>query len=522
MTTMFKKFLPIILGRENELAVTNERSQAKYGELLQQAESLRPLLAGEKGKQTVILLALPSGPEFTAVLLAAFAAGALVATIPDKSTTHETRNYLRRIQPDLVVLDSLRTGRAISEALTRPTAILTLTRPENEKREEGTEKYSFEGDVILSWPEIMDAPNGIEPIKPGNYSFPPDTALIQFTSGSTGIPKGILITQDNLRACLEYSQDFLAGFEGQHVFCPIPQFHAFGGAVVLEHLFSGSPVHLTNRFLPGGDLARMQEHRCASILAAPAYFKLLLRLNMLKPELLPNLTSVTIGTASADQSLISDLQKQMPDLTIHLRYGLTETVGTLSRLSIKPDEMLSSPGLVGKPISEKWEVRSGKSFSQDGIYEGAGEIRVKSRIVAAGQLVGQGGWKPLTDEDGFFSTGDLGYLDTEGQLHLRGRISTFIKRNGFRIDPFEIEALVRDMPGIREAVAVGQPDPLSGQQIVVFAETEPGAEAPDSKAIMKFCMNNLSPHKVPQRIVLRDALPRTPSGKPDRKGLGDF
>ncbi len=483
--------------------MTNERFRVTYGELLHQVEALRPLFAEKKkdGQNILILLALPGGPHFTAVQLAAFAEHAVVVPVPNKSTAYETHSYLRLIQPDIVVVESPEECRQILNALARPVTILSL--------KEVTGKN--EGTRILNWEDIMNAGPGMtEPVPPGNSKFPAETALIHFTSGSAGSPKGILLSNANLLACLNNNHAFLSSFAGEDVFCPVPQFHAFGGAVVLEHLLNGSPVHLSNHFLPGDDLARMQQYGCTAILAAPSYFKLLLELNMLSPELLPALVSVTIGTAPADQGLVRDMQKKVPDLRIYLRYGLTETVGTVTRLTIEPGESLSFSGLVGSPVSG---VELGQELTPPDQGEPL-EIRVRSRVVAVGQLLKKDHWKSLTDSYGFFSTGDLGHLDTKGRLHLRGRISSFLKRNGFRINPFEIETLLRNIPGIREAVVLGIEDAFSGQQIIACVETAPDAHAPDLKQLRNICAANLSAYKLPQRIVIMDTIPEPPRESP--------
>jgi acyl-CoA synthetase (AMP-forming)/AMP-acid ligase II len=258
----------------------------------------------------------------------------------------------------------------------------------------------------------------------------------------------------------------------------------------------------------------MQTNECAAILAAPAYFRLLLQFDMLKPELLPSLTSVTLGTAPVDQSLVKKIRERFPQINIYLRYGLTETIGTLTRLTLGPGEILSHPGLVGTPIPGA-ELAPELPLPDQGE---PGEIRVKSGIVAVGELLEKDQWRTLTDNRGLFSTGDLGYMDEKGQLHLRGRISSFIKRNGFRINPFEIESLLREMPGIQEAMVVGVPDPLSGQQVIAYVEPMPGKPDPDPKDLMNICAANLSAYKLPQRIVVTDAIPKTRSGKIVRTG----
>ena len=156
-------------------------------------------------------------------------------------------------------------------------------------------------------------------------ALPEHTALVHFTSGSTGSPKGILISRDNLRAYLAGQRDWLSGFTGSQVFCPVPQFHSYGNTVVLEYLLHGVGVHVANRFMPAADVMRIAEHDCAGILAPPSWFRFLLQLGGLTRERLPTLRWGNLGTAPAGQDLLRDLVACRPDVAWQLRYGLTET-----------------------------------------------------------------------------------------------------------------------------------------------------------------------------------------------------
>ncbi|GBC60708.1 AMP-binding protein [Desulfonema ishimotonii] len=496
---MYQRFRTIAEKYPDRIAITGEHHSATYRQLSEEAATLASLIP----EGAVVLIALPGGPHFTAIQLACLGAGAVAVPIPDKSTPREIRNYLALIRPDWVVTDAIDNSRAFTDS---PVTLLCL------REEEGGGAIS-EHHRVLIWAQVMDSRTIPDFPDPHGAGLPPETAMIQFTSGSTGRPKGILLSRDNLRACLENSHAFLAGFSGRDIFCPMPQFHAFGNAVVLEHLLNGSPVHLTNRFVPGDDLRRMTDYACTGLFCAPNYIRLLMQLNVLTPENLPALDAVCMGTAAADQGLIRNLREQLPDADIWLRYGLAETVGTLTRLKIPAGKTLSHPGQVGRPVPGT-EIAPGLLRPDEGP---PGEIRVRSGVVGLGQLSEPGHWTPLANEAGFFATGDLGYMDEAGQLHLRGRISTFIKRNGFRVNPFEIEALLRDIPGIHEAVVVGIPDPLSGERIVACAE--PASEVPDTPALMKICREHLSAYKIPQRFMAVEKLPRNPAGKPDRPAI---
>ncbi len=269
--------------------------------------------------------------------------------------------------------------------------------------------------------------------------------------------------------------------------------------------------------MPGEELARMQRHKCAMILSAPNYIRLLLQLKVMTPEHLPDLKALCMGTAPVDRELVHAVRRNFPDLYICLRYGLTETVGAAIRLVIPPGEDLDSTGFAGRPVSGVEIAQLPRPDSGE-----PHEIRIRSNIVAEGILTAPDCRESLADSDGFFATGDLGYMDDAGQVYLQGRISSFIKRNGFRINPFEIEALLRTIPGVREAVVAGIPDLASGEQMIACIETENGAEKPGIQDILKICRENLSPHKMPQRVVIMENLPRTASGKPDRTAIREY
>ncbi len=163
---------------------------------------------------TVVLVALPGGPHFTAVQLACIAEpGAVAVPVPSRSTAHETRNYLRLIRPSLVVVESLKAAGPMLEALEKAVTVLSLS----------DEDRDCLPHQVLTWTQVMKSPQNMEPARSQKTDLPPDTVLIQFTSGSTGIPKGVLLSRRNLLACLDNNADFLKGFAGEHVFCPMPQ-----------------------------------------------------------------------------------------------------------------------------------------------------------------------------------------------------------------------------------------------------------------------------------------------------------
>ncbi len=213
-----------------------------------------------------------------------------------------------------------------------------------------------------------------------------------------------------------------------------------------------------------------------------------------------------MGSASSDATLLAGLRTAAPKMSLHLRYGLSEAFGALTRFDVTPDSALPSPGLVGLPLE-------GVTFNElEGLDGEPIEVRVRTATAAREMIVASdrgidrrglydGSWLP---------TGDLGLYDEAG-LHLRGRLSQMIKHRGHRVDPGEIERVLLSTVGITEAVVVGVADPMVGQTIVALIEGDvPVAE------LQEICRESLSAHKQPSRIE-SVSMPRTPSGKPDRR-----
>ena len=496
---MFEQFAQVSRARSDVLAVSDDYNQITFSKLIDAAMALAPWLVAGDGP-AVVWLALPGGVFFTTVQLAGLRAGAVIVPIAAESTTHEATHCADLLPPDVVVVWSLRSAAALLLALDESVSVVVVSE----------EEVVTERRCVLSWRRIVrEAPGKPLASHSDATCLPAGTAIVQFTSGSTGLPKGIVLTQDNLRSYLDHQRAFLSTFADQQVFCPMPQFHSYGGTVALEYLSCGASVHMANRFLPAADVSRIRQHACSAILASPTYFRLLLQLRAMREESLPSLRWINIGTAAVDRALVDDLRECRPELTIYIRYGLTETMGYVSHLEIPPGQSLSAPGLVGTPIP-------GMALDP-GLWGNAEprEIRVRGETIAAGALVARGRCEPLVDGDGWFRTGDLGHVDREGRLHLGGRLSAFLKRNGFRINPAEIEAVLRAHSGVQEAVVVGVPDAVAGQRILAVVEPRQGAVAPEPKELVLFCRLHLSEFKVPQTCIVA-TLPRTPAGKPDR------
>lgn len=423
------------------------------------------------GPERLIVSLLPSGVGFAAALLASLQTGARFLPLAPGTSARELRRVLRRSRPAAVLFEA---GdgptRARLEALELPGVPV--------------EGLQLRGEVapIAAGPEFDRV------------------ALVQPTSGSTGQPKLLLLEPSAVEAGIRASRPFALRFEGGGVAMPIPLFHAMGSAMLLEHLFAGSWLSFRRRFVPGELLGELGGGEVALLATNPSSLRLLERVNAL-PRL--RVQAIAVGSAATEPALLRSVRDALPRTSIHLRYGLSEAFGALTRADLEAEDRIES-----EPVGAGYPLPGVEIGPLPAV--GAPEpVRVRSASLARGQL-GRSGW---LDEDGFLDTGDLGCF-TERGLVLKGRKSQFIKRNGYRVDPSEVEQTLVSHPEVEEAVVVGVPDPVAGHQIVAVVEGEP---APSE--LRALCRQELSDYKLPRKILVGQSIPRTASGKPDRPAL---
>ena len=339
--------------------------------------------------------------------------------------------------------------------------------------------------------------------------------MVQFTSGSTGWPKAVLIEQSQILASQRMNSQHLSHFADRAVFCPVPQFHAMGNALVIEHLLSGSSVHVANGFMHGEHLRRIADTDAVAIQASPNYFRMLLRLRRFSRQELPSLEHVTLGSDWIDRTLLSDLRGRFPGIWLHCRYGLSEAFGPLAIHSIPPDADLPEEGDLGCFLAEV-DVQS----PPPGILKHghAVPLRLRSPTNSRSHLREPGCMEPLLDADGFLSTGDSVRFEDVRRIRLVGRESQFIKFNGHRISPFEVEETLRQFPGVVDACVCGVPDRECGQKIAAFI-LAPETARPSADDLRRHCFMHLSSYKVPESFFFDVTLPTTHSGKIARQQL---
>jgi long-chain acyl-CoA synthetase len=491
-------------------AVVAEETQVSFAELLDQIEHWTRFLLGlggsvDESRRLVVFGALPSGAACTVLHFAAPGAGAVFAPSPPDQTSWELGNSFQVCRPDVVVSSN---AKLLAEAkqILGPNVILVFCA-------EGDPSGAAPPTDVTTWADILA---GRLPSRPAQLgppsSLPPGTDLLLFTSGTTSLPKGVALTTANILAGLRCSAAFLKDLTTGSVLCPMPQYHAFASTVVFESLLSGATIRLMNRILPGECLPVLKDPGCSAVFAGPTFFQLMGQTGVLDALAGNQIHGLCIGTAATAPRLFATLQRAFPGAQIIVRYGLTETQGPLAFSRVRPGEPAPEEGVVGIP-TEGVEIVA-RDLDEDGAFE----LRVKSDTLAAGYVTSPEAWSSITDNENIFSTGDLARWLPDGRLRLMGRLSTFIKHRGFRINPTEIEAALRRDPRVVDVAVVGTPDPVHGEEIVACLEL---SEEVSSHELRQLCASALSSYKIPRRFVKMDKLPRTPIGKLARQQLKD-
>jgi fatty acid CoA ligase FadD36 len=364
-------------------------------------------------------------------------------------------------------------------------------------------------------PQLVDAPVPVVPVdlaarSSTGYAEPtPDsTALILYTSGTTGAPKGALIPRSAVAAGLDALVDAWAWTPEDLLVHGLPLFHVHGLVLgVLGPLRIGSRLRHTGRPRPqayaaaGGTLYFGVPTVWSRVCAEPAAAAALAPARLL---------------VSGSAPLPAPVFDRLSELTGHRpveRYGMTETLITISSRA----DGERRPGYVGMPlpgVETRLIGEDGAAVPADG--DSPGDLQIRGPMLFSGYLNAAEATARSFTPDGWFRTGDIATMDGDGWHRLIGRASTdLIKSGGYRIGAGEVENALLAHPGVREAAVIGAPHPDLGQQVVAYVVADGVTEA----QLIEFVAGRISVHKRPRRVRLVDGLPRNAMGKVQKKLL---
>lgn len=483
-----------VLLSPRRIAVVDDRKSYTYGDIFGGALFVAEKLDQMTSAKTVGLL-LPTSGTFPVALLGAWLSGKVAVPY----------NYLLN-KDDLayVITDSgadtiITVGPMIdfiggAQALPPGVKVLRL------------DEMSFKGMPPLRWPPLASSD---------------DLAVILYTSGTSGRPKGVELTHGNLQSNARGGVAHARITRADTFLGVLPQFHSFGlTALTLIPLSVGAKVVYTARFIPRKVVKLIAEHRPEAIMAVPSMYGALLTVKEAEREDFKSVRLAISGGEALPETIASQFRDRF-GVQLLEGYGLTETspVATWSTPYAFRHRSVGTP-LPGveilivdeqdKPVARGTEGEI--LIAGPNIMRGYHKMERETASVVQKRRVA--GFKNKR----WFRTGDLGRVDVDGFLFITGRKKDMLKVAGEMVIPREIEECLAKHPTVKDAAVIGKKDDIRGEVPVAFVETKEG-ETFDEKSLREWCRENLAAFKVPRDIRHIEALPRNPTGKIMRREL---
>lgn len=472
-----------------------------------------------RGDRVSILL--QNTPHFVIALLGAWKAGATVVPVNPMYKSGEVRHVLGDADVTALICSDRAWETYLREtAAASPVRIVLTACQLDLQTRNDTRVLDFE-----RLPQAADAEDLVAVARqglpaPGDRQLgPSDIALISYTSGTSGTPKGAMNTHGNITYNAERQRTGSGIPEGACYFAMAPLFHITGMvAQVAACLTNAGTLALAYRFEAGVVLDAFAEHKPAYTVGPSTAFMALAAHPSVTREHFDSFAMISSGGAPLPPALVEKFREGFGPY-IHNGYGLTECTAPCASVppgQEAPVDPVSGTLAVGVPGPET-VVRIVDDHGAEVPFGEQGEITVRGPQVVPGY------WKrpDATDEafpDGELRTGDIGFMDAQGWLYVVDRKKDMINASGFKVWPREVEDVLYSHAAVREAAVIGVPDSYRGETVKAFVSLRPGADAaPDDLAA--YCKERLAAYKYPRAVEILPELPKTTSGKILRREL---
>ncbi len=484
-----------------------------YAECNSRACRLASTLTGmgvKKGDRVALMI--PNVPQYVIALQACFKLGAIVVPINPLAPAPEIAHYLEDSGAETMIVMGLLSKAPIAihkEGKTPLKHLITFqVKAMPIEIEKGAGMYDFD--------ELIEAGKDVEPdVK----VYTDDIAMLQYTGGTTGVSKGCVLRNRNILA-LAYQENYwlspiMEKSEVLKSLAAIPLYHIYGfNTNVNINLVAGGTIVLVPQPTTDNILAAVNQHEPNFFAAVPT---MIIGLNQ-HPDISKSKIRSIKGMISGSAPLALEALKTFEALSgaiITEGYGMSESSNVLT---VNPLKTLRKPGGVGLPMPDN-DIRivDIDTGTKDMPLGEPGEI------IAKGPSIMSEYWNKPDEtaqaiRDGWFYTGDIGYLDQDGHVFIVDRKKDMVISSGFNVYPRDIDELMYTHPKVLRACAFGVPDEKRGEAIKLCVVLKPG-ESMTAEDVLAFCKENLIPYKVPREVEFLDDLPLTPVGKADRKEL---
>lgn len=345
-----------------------------------------------------------------------------------------------------------------------------------------------------------------------------DTAFLCYTSGSTGIPKAAELTHRNIVSYVEGQLDAADIGPDDRLLLDIPVNHVGGNIMaIMSMLGAGATLVVIDQFVPQEVLEYIQKEKITVLGQVGAQYIMMMMVPDFESYDLSTVKKAVVSAAPTPKEVFEQVRDKF-GIYLTNGFGLSEVCGAVTFTRVEDDsfERLStSIGKANKGVTVGILDASGEPVPQGE----EGEICIKGDMVMKGYYKKPDETALVMTDDGFFRTGDMGRIDSDGYVYILGRKKEMYIRGGENVYPPEVEEVLTQHPGVMFAAVIGVPDKLMGEEGKAFIVAMPGAEPPTEDEIKQWCTERLARFKVPRYVEFRDALPLTPLGKVMKRAL---
>ncbi|KAK7388497.1 hypothetical protein VNO78_23313 [Psophocarpus tetragonolobus] len=454
----------------------------------------------------VIMLVLRNCPQFALAFLGASHCGAVVTTANPFYTPAELAKQARATKTRVVITHAAYVEKV--KSLAEESGVMVMCIEDSE--EEGVLHFS-----ALTNADETEAPD----VKIN----PEDLVALPFSSGTSGLPKGVMLSHKNLVTTIAQLVDGENPHQYTHsedvLLCVLPMFHIYAlNSILLCGIRSGAAVLIVHKFEMNTLLDLIQKYRVTVASVVPPIVLSLVKSGEAHRYDLSSVRAVVTGAAPLGRDLQESLKARLPHATFGQGYGMTEAGPLTISMAFAKEPSKTKPGACGTVVRNAEmkivDTQTGVSLPRNK----PGEVCIRGTKVMKGYLNDPEATERTVDKEGWLHTGDIGFIDDDDELFIVDRLKELIKYKGFQVAPAELEAMLIANPNISEAAVVPMKDEAAGEIPVAFVVRSNGSEITEDE-IKQYISKQVVFYKRIGRVFFTDSIPKAPSGKILRKVL---